>query len=221
MNKYLLVSLITLMSFYSAASNAVFINSVDQGWWNGADNSNNTNVNANTFTGRNGTINGSNLFRSYFVFDLTGVTSAGIGSALTLFNLGYFSTDASETFDIFDVSTNINNLRTSASNGGTFADLGSGSLYGSFTVGAGDATSNVTVNLTAAAIADINANLGGLFAIGISSQTIGGTGNDGIIFRGGPQLLDLPAAVPVPAALWLFGTALIGLVGFSKRRKTV
>ena len=30
-----------------------------------------------------------------------------------------------------------------------------------------------------------------------------------------------PSAVPVPAAIWLFGTALIGLVGFSKRRKTV
>lgn len=28
-----------------------------------------------------------------------------------------------------------------------------------------------------------------------------------------------PAAVPIPAAVWLFGTALIGLVGFSKRRK--
>jgi len=27
-------------------------------------------------------------------------------------------------------------------------------------------------------------------------------------------------AIPVPAAVWLFGTALIGLVGFSKRRKT-
>ncbi|MDC1286487.1 VPLPA-CTERM sorting domain-containing protein [Gammaproteobacteria bacterium] len=27
-------------------------------------------------------------------------------------------------------------------------------------------------------------------------------------------------AVPVPAALWLFGTALIGLAGFSQRRKT-
>ena len=26
-------------------------------------------------------------------------------------------------------------------------------------------------------------------------------------------------AVPVPAAFWLFGTALIGVVGFSKRRK--
>jgi ABC-type antimicrobial peptide transport system permease subunit len=28
-----------------------------------------------------------------------------------------------------------------------------------------------------------------------------------------------PNPVPVPAAVWLFGTALIGLVGFGKRRK--
>jgi hypothetical protein len=28
-----------------------------------------------------------------------------------------------------------------------------------------------------------------------------------------------PSAVPIPAAIWLFGTALIGLVGLSKRRK--
>ena len=28
-----------------------------------------------------------------------------------------------------------------------------------------------------------------------------------------------PSAVPVPAAVWLFGTALIGLVGFGRRRK--
>jgi len=28
------------------------------------------------------------------------------------------------------------------------------------------------------------------------------------------------SAVPLPAAVWLFGTALIGLVGFSKRRKS-
>jgi hypothetical protein len=32
--------------------------------------------------------------------------------------------------------------------------------------------------------------------------------------------LSVVSSVPVPAAIWLFGTALIGLVGFSKRRKT-
>ena len=31
---------------------------------------------------------------------------------------------------------------------------------------------------------------------------------------------DIPAAVPLPAAVWLFGTALFGLIGFNKRKKT-
>jgi len=30
---------------------------------------------------------------------------------------------------------------------------------------------------------------------------------------------ELPAAVPVPAAVWLFGSGLLGLAGFAKRRK--
>ncbi len=34
------------------------------------------------------------------------------------------------------------------------------------------------------------------------------------------QVPASPSPVPVPAAVWLFGTALIGLVGFSKRRKS-
>jgi len=33
--------------------------------------------------------------------------------------------------------------------------------------------------------------------------------------------ITAPSAVPVPAAAWLFGTALIGLVGFSKRKSKV
>jgi hypothetical protein len=32
---------------------------------------------------------------------------------------------------------------------------------------------------------------------------------------------ETPAVVPVPAAVWLFGTALLGLVGFSKRKSKV
>jgi len=32
------------------------------------------------------------------------------------------------------------------------------------------------------------------------------------------QAIQPPSAVPVPAAIWLFGTALIGLVGFGKRK---
>ena len=51
--------------------------------------------------------------------------------------------------------------------------------------------------------------------ITISANTGIGTYNlDNLQFNAAPL-----SAVPVPAAVWLFGTALIGLVGFSKRRK--
>lgn len=46
--------------------------------------------------------------------------------------------------------------------------------------------------------------------------------NTNIYFDGRYAVYDdtiSPPAVPVPAAFWLFGTALIGLVGFNKRRK--
>jgi hypothetical protein len=52
-------------------------------------------------------------------------------------------------------------------------------------------------------------------------STIGGTGFQGNVITWGPGawVNSTLNPVPVPAAVWLFGTALIGLVGFSKRRK--
>ena len=51
--------------------------------------------------------------------------------------------------------------------------------------------------------------------ITISANTgIGSYNLDNLQFNAAPL-----SAVPVPAAVWLFGTALFGLIGFSKRRK--
>jgi len=51
-------------------------------------------------------------------------------------------------------------------------------------------------------------------------------GTHPVIFSGGwtpaypyGAMFHRPSEVPIPAAVWLFGTAMIGLVGFSKRRK--
>jgi hypothetical protein len=39
-------------------------------------------------------------------------------------------------------------------------------------------------------------------------------------FKGAPVGFSAtPAAVPVPAAVWLFGSGLMGLVGIARRRK--
>ena len=70
-------------------------------------------------------------------------------------------------------------------------------------------------------------------ATGLLAFNISGVVDTGFTFQGTVDLVnganftldltaihDTPALVPVPAAFWLFGTALIGLVGFSKRRQT-
>jgi hypothetical protein len=50
-----------------------------------------------------------------------------------------------------------------------------------------------------------------------SFTTQGNSDTDGTF---GFSSTAMPSAVTVPAAVWLFGTALIGLVGFGKRRKS-
>ena len=57
----------------------------------------------------------------------------------------------------------------------------------------------------------------------------GATGSNGYVecYNCGPLRLGVAGAylsatspIPVPAAVWLFGTALLGLVGYSRRRKS-
>ncbi|MEJ1355250.1 MAG: VPLPA-CTERM sorting domain-containing protein [Candidatus Sedimenticola sp. (ex Thyasira tokunagai)] len=42
-----------------------------------------------------------------------------------------------------------------------------------------------------------------------------------LIYGSDSVSLGIVSAVPLPAAVWLFGTGLLGLIGFSKRKKTV
>ena len=60
---------------------------------------------------------------------------------------------------------------------------------------------------------------GEYYYAGLAGADIAGSGGFefGFIVQGAARP-NFPS-VPVPAAVWLFGTALIGLVGFGKRRK--
>ena len=209
---------------WTQSANAVVFtqNHIDRGWWNGVDTSNNGAGFNNTFTGQfSGPFQGSDRFRSYFVFHQSGVIGNVVSAILSLERESHTSSDPSETLNAYDVSTSINTLRTSASNASTFANLGTGMIYGSFMASAGTVGTQILVNLSAAAIADTNANLGGLFAIGLSSQTIGNVGaNDGVRFSIGAEnrTHQLLLTDPEPGMLAIFGLGLAGL-GFAWRKK--
>jgi hypothetical protein len=153
----------------SASTTLTYTNS---GWWSGVGGHDSTNPNyvAGQFTGT--------LARDYFVFNLAGVNQPITGATLRLNNPsgGYGSPDPTETFGLFDVSTPISTLIASGS-GRTdiYADLGTGTNYGSQTVSTADNGKIVSITLNAAGVAALNAAKGGQFAVGGALTTIVGT----------------------------------------------
>ena len=110
-------------------------------------------------------------FRSYFSFDLEALALEDPVVRGTLFVpvTNYLSANASEPVDLFDVVTPISQVDLD-STGRTdiFDDLGTGALYGMTEIFPSDAGGAIEVELSEDAIADINAAVGELFAIGLS-----------------------------------------------------
>jgi hypothetical protein len=115
---------------------------------------------------------------------------------------------------------------------GTYSvDTIEGGIY-DFTVGAGQIGISMLFNW--GVVADIDViNIWDITNVGgVNTYTSTDWDGDGIL--GGAMIdgafvgfsanfnltgADLPAAIPVPAAVWLFGSGLIGLVGVARRRK--
>jgi hypothetical protein len=209
-----------------ASAATVALQTSDLGWYNvyGFHNS----WNENTLTGKFG----DDEYRSWYVWQLPSLSDAVV-SARIEFDLPYsLGTDAwtPQLGRMFDISAA--SLSTIAQdNGGGFGqsifdDLGSGAVYGDFTIAQSDNLTTFVVDVNAAGIAAINAASGDAFALGIRNVTpqymyyfLFSSGS----FRASQRLVletaPLPA-VPEPEtwALMAGGLALVGAARAVKRR---
>lgn len=113
---------------------------------------------------------GSTRYRNFFVLNIPNITDEIVGATLSIQNPaggGYTSPDATETWELYDVTTPIATL-TAGGAGlvAIFDDLGGGTTYGSASVSAASDGKYVNVVLNASAIAALNAARGGQIAIG-------------------------------------------------------
>ena len=156
--------------------NTLTVNQSDRGWY--ISNGNHGASNQNTITGP-----GYNDARSWFTFDLTGLSGGACAVTLRLELERYSSTASSVTSTIYDVSTSHDDLVTSHSSGSSsgqtiYADLGAGNSYGSATFASGDVGDIIEYTLSSQAVSDVNSAAGAWFSVG---TTMANNNNDGYI----------------------------------------
>jgi hypothetical protein len=178
-------------------ASALTIDAFDRGWYD--DDGTHQDSNDNTFTGA---LADSRILNSFFTFDLAALTTVSSG-VLRLELEEYFGRDPSEDFAVFDVVTSVPTLN--ATNFGRidiFQDLESGTIYGARTATRADVGSVLEIPLSGAAIADINAAAGGLFAVGVHVNHVTlGAGDEGLRWGRGTlprthQLVLVPGPPP-------------------------
>ncbi len=176
-----------------------------------------------------------NTARNFFTFDLSGLSLAedekivsAVFSGLTYTTGGVTSgVSLNVLYTLFDVSTDAETLNKNDSlNLAIYDDLGTGNSYGSREFSNEKYENDFEMSLNELAFLDILGAQGGYFSIGGAATIFSETG-EGYIFGGSgetPYSLRIEtqiSAVPLPAALPLYGAglAVLGFVGWRKKRK--
>jgi hypothetical protein len=181
----------TLLIAAPAGAAGVTLDATDHGWYD--DTGFHDTIEPNYFTGYcpASACGTDREYRSFHVFDLSSVTDTVLGAVFRPYEPsdppdvadGWFSDDASETLAAFDVTTPVATV-TAGGSGLTaiFADLGSGTSFGSVVTTMADNGSSLSVPLNAAGVAAINAAAGGSFALGGALTSLTSLTNREVIF---------------------------------------
>ena len=221
---HLLAALLVGLTALPCSSAPITLDALDSGAYTAAGAHDPANENYLT-----GIFNGGET-RSFFLFDLSSISGTIESATLRLFNPevsqflhGYVSPDPTETLNVYDVAAPPALLTGGSAGGEGFADLGSGTLYGSTIVSSASNGQLVDITLNAAALAALNA-ADGQFVLGTALGSLSGGANQYafgfsmtsfVADHTRQLLLDVApvAPVPEPATLALFaaGAATIGI----------
>ena len=145
---------------------------VDRGWY--AEDGTHHPTNLNYIVGNCASCAGGDTFRNFFVFDVDALGGLVTGATLALENpYNHVSPDASETYQLFEVSTETPFLLDASAGASAFADLGSGDVYGSYELTGADGGSLVQVPLSGTGLVALNeGTAGGEFVVGGAITTL-------------------------------------------------
>lgn len=180
-------------------------------------------------------------YRSFFVFNLPVFSTPIVSATLEVFNFGgsddippgFYSENGPETLSFFNFSGSIPNLLSGGTGlTSTFADLGSGPLYGSIPVSDASNGQYVSLFLNATFLTDLNAASGQAIALGGALTSLLDPNGYEFIFGNTDLLSATPAvrltltsstapvsAIPEPATYALAAVGLLGVMIARRRFK--